>query len=151
MRAIGHSFSVRQKPPCLSRPAGDLRSSPVPITKRVTGASSSTPVAVPPHPAVVPAEADAVEVESGVGGRLQLAGDIRGLPAVDPRADEEPLGRFLGLRERLVVHRHLPRPRVVPAGDVQDRHIGVVGDVIDDGHPLDLPEGGVGAAGRSAS
>ncbi len=66
--------------------------------------------------------------------------------AVDPGADHQPLRRLLRLRERLVVQRDLPRPRVVPAGDVQHGDVGVVGHVVDDRHPLDLPERRLGAA-----
>ena len=58
-------------------------------------------------------------------------------------------GDFLAWRERLVVHRDLPRPRVVPAGDVQDGNVGVIAHVIHDRHSLDVPERAIRA--RSAS
>ena len=103
-------------------------------------------VLVAPEPAVVPAQPKSQEVDPGLRRELDFAGHVRALTAVHPGADHQPLRRLLRLGERLVVHRHLAGPRVVPAGDMQDGNIGVIAHMVDDRHPLDVPEWGLGPA-----
>ena len=65
---------------------------------------------------------------------------------MSPGTDHQPLGRFLGPRQRLVVHGDLTRPGVIPARDMKHRNVGIVVDVINDRHSLRVPERRLGSA-----
>src|SRR5208337_620645 len=98
------------------------------------------------EPAVVPPQATGQKVDRGLRRELDFAGDLRALSPMSPGADHQPLGRFLGPRQRLVVHGDLARPGVIPARDMKHRNVGIVVVVINDRHSLRVPERRLGSA-----
>ena len=97
-------------------------------------------VLVQPQPAVKPAQPERQQIDPGFGCELDFTGDVASSGCREPTVRSPAAGAISWPGERLVIHRDLPRPRVVPAGDVQDGHVGVIAHMIDDGHPFDVPE-----------
>src|SRR5438309_8970912 len=84
------------------------------------------------EPVIEPRQSPIIERQCRFSRKLDFAGNISTLAAVRPRSDDQLLRRFLVLGEHLPIEHILPAPRVVPAGDVVDGHVGITADVVHD-------------------
>src|ERR1022692_154695 len=102
------------------------------------------------EPAVKPAQLKLIEVDCGLGTELGFAGIAAGSSAVGPGAHNQALQALLVLAESDVVQVcNLRTPGVIPAVEVIDGDVLVLGYVLDHVGPGILPEGVVIAVGHS--
>ena len=149
MEVVGREAGAGERPLLLVPPAAPDEDPPLGRPARVPaahhedahGCAALDPVVRALQPAVEPALAERVHVESRVGAELGVAGERHLLSAVRPRPDDQPVRATLGSAQLDVVEvRHRRPPRVVPAGHVVHGHVLVLGEMVDHGGSHVRPE-----------